>query len=257
MLEIEPHLSRVWRNSLSVRCAPNFFEVPRLWKPLVSIVVDAMQPPANDLETRLRDIDAQMAAVRAERRKLKRRRIAWELGGQERSAALILYFLADGMHAPIIAYLRKLQKVHRWPDRGNADLDALILDVYLASSDAEVLGLVDDVEPVDPATYKIACACFVEWGIAEWTKSCNGRDVVPSTAHVLDEFEKRRRRLPEALRPPEWGFSSAATARKRMTRWRRRWGGRIGRLQLKAELPADVLMAKAIFVVVPSRAHVP
>lgn len=248
----------MWRNSLSVRCAPNFFEVLRLGKPLVIIVVDAMQPPANDLQIRLMDIDAQLAAVRAERRKLKRRRIAWELGGQERNAALILYFLADGVHAPIIMYLRKLKQVHRWPDRDDSQLDALVLDIYLASSGAEVLGLVDDAEPVDPAAYKIAYACFVEWGIAEWTKCCNGRDVVPSTAHVLDEFEKRRRRLPEALRPPGWGFSSAAAARKRMTRWRRRWGGRIGRLQLKAELPADVLMAKACFmcVCVLSRAHV-
>ena len=215
-----------------------------------------MQPPADDLQARLMDISAQLDAVRAERKKLKRRRIAWDLGGQHRNAVKILYYLADGIHVPIIAYLRKLKQAHRWPDRDNAQLDLLILDIYLASDDAEVLALVDDFEPMDPAAYKIARACFVEWSVAEWTKCSNERDVVPSTAHVLDEFEMRRRRLPEAVRPPVWGLSSAAAARKRMTRWRRRWGGRIGRLQLRADLPVGVMTSKAILLHRANRAHV-
>ena len=54
-----------------------------------------------------------------------------------------------------------------------------------------------------------------------------------------------RLRLPEAARPPSWGSVAQARARMRLTRWRRRWNGRHGKIRTRDDIPIQEMRDKA------------
>jgi len=67
----------------------------------------------------------------------------------------------------------------------------------------------------------------------------------PPAAAVLDRFEDRRVATPEHARPRPRGTSASGTLRMRLTRWRRRWGGRIAKPRPREVVPLDVMQSKA------------
>ena len=71
------------------------------------------------------------------------------------------------------------------------------------------------------------------------------RWVAPPSAAVLDHFEERRVAIPEPFRPRPWGTSASGASRMRLTRWRRRWGGRIAKLRPREVVSLDDMQNKA------------
>ena len=84
-----------------------------------------------------------------------------------------------------------------------------------------------------------------EWRMAKVTEGQNrAKAVTPSTGAALNRFEEVRMSTPVDIRPKPWGTAAMPAARKRMTRWRRRFGGCIGKLRVREEVPLDVMREK-------------
>ena len=73
----------------------------------------------------------------------------------------------------------------------------------------------------------------------------NKKGVTLPSCVLHDQLEEWRIALPEDVRPRRYGAAGSGTARKAMSRLRKRWGGRIGRLRPRDVLPVGVMRAKA------------
>ena len=100
------------------------------------------------------------------------------------------------------------------------------------------------MEPLDPAAQAAAVKLEVEWRVACWVAQRNRAGLAPSTNAVLCEFAWRHAMIAEPVRPAALGTSDDAVARKRVARWRQRWGGRVSRLPVREEVPQAVMVEK-------------
>ena len=116
-------------------------------------------------------------------------------------------------------------------------------DELLACS-LELAALDDSVEPQDAAAQAAAVKLEVEWRVACWVAQKNRAGLAPSTTAVLGEFAWRHAMIAEPVRPAALGTSDDAVARKRVARWRQRWGGRVSRLPVREVVPQAVMVEK-------------
>ena len=78
-----------------------------------------------------------------------------------------------------------------------------------------------------------------------WARGLNtDKGVAPNTDAVLRRLETRRMALPETGRAPDRGTIAEARARMWASRWRRRWGGRHGRIRARDDVPLREMRSK-------------
>lgn len=208
---------------------------------------------AATLRERKRALSASIAEATREARRLKtqlRRTTAsaaraWVLPEYLRRVVLIVHLLAHGVSEPAMVFLQQAGRQRHWPHRSDDELESLINWAVLAASVEELVALGDMEAPSDPAAMATAVDLVEQWRVACWTRAQNLKGVAPSTTVVLGEFERGRAGLPAALRVRSWGTSAEAAARKRASRWRRRWGGRIGALRAREEVSVAEMREKA------------
>ena len=121
----------------------------------------------------------------------------------------------------------------------------MIYAAYAHADIDDVAALIDMDSPTDAAALSTAVNHVEQWRAVVWTKAQNRLGVAPSTAAVIDHFEERRARLSASVRPAAWGSSASATSRRRVSRWRRRWGGRIANIRVREEVPLEDMRDKA------------
>ena len=122
----------------------------------------------------------------------------------------------------------------------------MILDVFTATSDADLVKLTDADETSDVASLQEAHKRVLAWGAASWALAANTKGVAPSTAAMLDYLEFARLAIPLTIRPASWGTSHSNTARKKATLLRNAHGGRIAALPAREAVPVDVMRSKAM-----------
>ena len=207
----------------------------------------------SELRARKRKLDSDLADVRraeANARKARWKQSlvqsrVWCLTGRARNTALAVFMLADFAAEPVVVYLRRVGGQRRWPDRSDGELMDCINDTFSVEAAADLVNLVDYDVTHDMAALTTASDIVHQWRVALWTAEQNRKGITPSTGAVLDEFETRRAQLPEYARAKAWGTSGEQSARQRASRWRRRWGGRIGKFQALEEVPLDAMVEKA------------
>ena len=170
---------------------------------------------------------------------------AWELGGNLLRVVLIAHTLADGVVDPSVVFLTRKGREHHWPDRSEEDLADMIYTAYAHADIGDVAALIDMDNPTDAAALSTAVDHVEQWRAVVWTKAQNRLGVAPSTAAVIDHFEERRARLSASVRPAAWGSSASATSRRRVSRWRHRWCGRIANIRVREEVPLEDMREKA------------
>ena len=203
---------------------------------------------------RREQLRAQRAALADQNRQLSRRerrenqaqQRQWRLREDVRRVVLIVLVLAHGASAPLVPYLQGVGRRSHWPEKSEDEIDELALDLFLDADVDWVTELSDEGAPADPVAMRTALCIVSEWRVAVWTEAQNRqRGAAPSTSMVLAEFERHRAQFPEAVRPRRMGASADPAARKRVSRWRYRWGGRYGQIRAREVVPLPLLQAKA------------
>ena len=209
--------------------------------------------PAQDLHAQLRSVSAALAAARREvraakaqeKRRATRSEGAWRLPPRLRHAALIIYVNTGYCAEPAVKYLDNCGKMRHWPPKCDAELAAMVEDVFLQADEVEIAALADPADPTDVAAFRAAVPYVEQWMMVSWALDQNvHKGLAPSTSTVLDRLEARRRRLPPATRPGPSGSATEVRGRVWGLRWRRRWGGRHAKIRTREDQSLDDMRAK-------------
>ncbi len=122
-----------------------------------------------------------------------------------------------------------------------------MVEEHFMQVDVDELALLTDMHaPSDTAAMKAALIYVEQLQLARWTARLNAEQgVAPSTESVLQRFEERRCQIPLGVRPPCVGTGAETKARMWASAWRRRWGGKHGRIRVRENVPAAELHSKA------------
>ena len=208
-----------------------------------------MASTSEDLRARLQEQRAALKAVnrhingarRARARQARAAAKAWQLTEHMRRVVLIAQHYALVLE-PSVVYLKQQGRQRGWPVQSDEDLANMVGDMVLAADVTELGAL---ISMLDGAALKDAMKAVEEWRLAAWVQEQNRKGVTPSTRAVLEQFERRRGGLPEAAQPSSMGVCSDAGARKRASRWRRSWGGRLAALPVRDVIPVAEMREKA------------
>ena len=108
-----------------------------------------------------------------------------------------------------------------------------------------IVDISDVQEPADVEAMKVAVEYVEQWRLAQWTEGVNvAQGVAPGTEKVLEQAAKRRALLPELVRPRDLGTASETASRIWAPAWRRRCGGRVGRIRIRDDVPVADLQNK-------------
>ena len=210
-------------------------------------------PTMEALRKQHEDLNAALAASRRELRKTRAQarrarasdEAAWKLGSGIVHAVLIMYGLARYNVSPAVKFLAGSARKRHWPSKSDEELGVFVEDLFLQSDPAEFDALQDTEAPSDPVAMKLAVDVVQEWRLAAWTQDLNyTKGVAPRTEAVLRQLEQARQALPEAVRPAHRGDVYHPPARVWAARWRKRWGGRHGRLRVREAIPVDDMRSK-------------
>ena len=157
---------------------------------------------------------------------------------------MTIYLLADYHAEPVVAYLKRIGRERHYREKTDVEVANLVVDAFLSSSMEDLLKLVDDEATRNTMVTGTAVSYVDQWRVAEWTLDQNRKGVAPSTSAVLSKFEAIRLARPEALRLPTLGVSTSSATRKEVCRWRKRFGGRIGKICPREEITLEDLQFK-------------
>lgn len=170
---------------------------------------------------------------------------AWRLDGRLRNTVVLAYALADYRADAAVVLLRQRAPKFGWAPKPDEEITRIVEDCFLDCDVAELAALRDGDAPLDPVSLRDATSSVEQWRVAVWVATQNRTaGVAVSTAIVLDEFEVRRAALHPSARSAAWGSSGEAVARMRASRWRKRFGGQIGVLRARDELPHAEILGK-------------
>ena len=173
----------------------------------------------------------------------------WSLTERMVRVVLMCTLLADGVPDPGVVFLRgQGRRRPTWPYKSDEELAIMVLDRFLTTDVAGVISMCDQATTPDSGALVESTRLVEEWRVSAWAAAANHKGASLATSSVFDEFERRRAALPEELRPPCWGSSSSGASRKKATRWRARFGGRMGVLRPTEIVPADEMKRKASLI---------
>jgi hypothetical protein len=213
------------------------------------------QQSIEDLEQEKRDVDAAVAENRRATQKARQQKKdakkseakAWRLAPFLEHATLIIYTLTDYQIEPAIKFLGANSRKRHWPEKTEEELQALVEELFLAADLTELTALSDMVEPADVDAMKAALVYVQQWGLVDWTRRLNAQcGVAPSTESVLLRLEEKRLTIPEQVRPRAVGSACAVSARVWAGAWRKRWGGRHGRIRIRDDVSLPDLQRKVV-----------
>ena len=205
---------------------------------------------AEDSAGRRRRLNTELAEARAALKKHKRdnKRQAkdWLLSDGERATALAIYLLAEQNFEPVLPYLTGLGKMHHWSSLQREDMMTMMLDLFAATTDEELVQLVDAALTPYPEALRKAHGIVEPWKLKQWTKAKNTRGLKPPGVVLHIRAERERVEIPAAVRPVSWGIAGADASRQRLRRLRKRYGGRFGHLPMVPKGNAEEMRSKAI-----------
>ena len=146
-------------------------------------------------------------------------------------------------------FLTNMERQLHWPQKGTAEVVALIEDAFLAATDddagqAALLGLTDTSAPTEARALQTAVRYVEEWKVVGWARRQNAmKGLAPSTDLLLHHAEQRRSQLLDAAELPPFGGSTASGGRIWGHRFRQRWGGRQGAFRVREVLSLEEMHA--------------
>lgn len=179
----------------------------------------------------------------------KQRAGAWHVSQRQQHVVLIVFIESGFSYEPATLYLARIGKRRGWPSVTSAQLERLVHDWFMATDLTNLTKLSDAAHPADPPALHDAQCWLEEWRITTWARHQNvERGVAPSTSSVLQRVSHDRA---AAGREDSFqrGITSDPAARMWASRFRRRWGGRYGRLIVGDDVDVPTVLEKVLPVV--------
>ena len=204
-----------------------------------------------ELQAKRRRIGEELGALRRDLSRANRAASAaqrqWVLTEELRRIVLLMYVLSGYRVDAAVNFLSATGRQRHWPERREDELSKLVEQCFLDTSEGFIAHLCDEVSPLDEQAFRAAADRVVQWQVSVWTARQNHAvGVAPPTETCVAEFGRRLELLPEPVRPTIWAGAHTGTMRKRASRWRRRYGGRIGTVKARDELPRAALREKVL-----------
>jgi hypothetical protein len=211
----------------------------------------------SDLASQRASIKAELSSTRksirdekrARKDKAQRMASQWQLNSKAIKLCMTIYMLAEYRAAPAIRFLHVTGRKRKWPERSDEELQRLVEDSFMNQDVAELAAMCNVEGPQGTALTREAVQYVDDWRAAEYVRDLNARlGVAPSTADVLQKLESNRLQWPEAVRPSPKGTVGEAKARVWAQRFRRRYGGKHGRVRIVDDIPLEEMRSKASFL---------
>jgi len=193
------------------------------------------------------------AAIRTNRAELRRATAAakqragvWHVSQRQQHIVLIVFSESGFSDEPATLYLAQIGRRRGWPSATDAQLQRLVQDWFMAVDSGDLAKLTDAANPADAAALHDAQCWLEEWRLTTWARRQNvERGVAPSTAAVLQRLSDDRAAAGHDD-PCERGTTAEPAARMWASRFRRRWGGRYGRLTVGDDVDVPEVLEKAL-----------
>ena len=205
------------------------------------------------LRGRKRELQAELATLRLQAKRARRnvvRRLSsmereWLVAGDHLKVTLAIYMLTDYSMDASVAYLKRMGRQRRWPNKTHAELIRIVEELFLNADLQDLVLLSDWWSDVGDRIMQTAADFAWQWRLVAWSSRQNYKGIAPPTAIVLDEWARARAEVPAHLRPTGWGHSAQVSARMRVMRWRRRFAGRSGQIPPRERVPLETMRNKA------------
>ena len=160
----------------------------------------------------------------------------WKLNDKLKKISLILYVKAGYRVCAAVSFLTREACKRKWYGKEETAVAEIVEAEFLRADVDWLARLLDEEQPADENALRRALVIFDEWLVAEWVQNVNRRQgVAPPTALVLQKLSGHRLGHAELVRPRDVGNVSEGRARKWASVWRKRWGGRHGRVRVTGE----------------------
>ena len=120
----------------------------------------------------------------------------------------------------------------------------MVDDIFADASEAKIIQLCFLAEPLDMKALQLAARYVEEWRVVCWCREQNSKGIAPQTGALLSQFLNRRFDFPLDARPRPWGAVAEGSTRKRVTRFRKLWRGRLGAVRLMEDIEVALLREK-------------
>ena len=135
-----------------------------------------------------------------------------------------------------------------WSHKDDGDIHRLIEDAFLAATDEVLLSLLNENGDERIDAKREARKLVLEWCVTEWVRAQSLKEAdptEPTTHDMLDQLECIRMAMPENERPLAWGVASDVSARKKASRLRGKWSGRVGKFKTRPQVSPGEMRNKA------------
>ena len=189
----------------------------------------------------------QIRAIQKKEHKAKQKRESqWRLSEFLKRVALILFATANHDPAAAATFLARQAAKQKWEPKPDGEVRGMVEELFMAIELEEFTNLCDVANSTAPDCMRAAMAFWQEWSVNGWVEGANlQQGVAPSTAAMLDQLERHRLALPQAVRPPARGVAAQGKARAWAARYRQRWGLQHGRIPARDTMPLQETRAKA------------
>ena len=212
-----------------------------------------MSSSSESLRQQKRDLDEAQAAIgralkharQQQKNEQKAQAKSWQLSSFLLHAVLIIYGLSGYAAQPAATFLLNNGRRRHWPDKSQEELEEMVEALFMKCDIDDFTKLTNTQEPQDMAAMKAALSYVEQWRLVQWVSQMNeAQGIAPSTGSVLQRYEEQRQELPDEVRPAAVGVPAQTSARVWAGSFRRRWGGKHGRIPVREQIPIEELRSK-------------
>ena len=189
--------------------------------------------------------DAREARMQHERERRCLRGVArvWVITGEDAKAALVMYCCCNYDPSAAARFLHTIGQRRRWPEMSDMELRRLVEELFLEADLSDLAMYLD--EHVPDRIRAIVDRWVQEWKLVTWIRDANTmHGVAPSGCTILTKA-KQICRLPAcALGANQRGLPNEQ-ARTWLSRLRKRWNCRVGRVRHVEQISKTEAQAKA------------
>ena len=198
-----------------------------------------------ELQARLRDARKERAMLGRASRSANNLASQWQIPEEDVMISVVIYCMCDYDAAASTQFLSVLGKRRCWKPMSIEFAERVVEDAFLRIDLADLMECLKDVSN---KLHVVASRWAGEWRVVDWIKRANAEHgVAPSGVAIMAKAKHTMYSSlpPSALSVDENGRPSSQ-ARAWLTRFRRRWNCRVGRVHIEEQIESSEAQSKAL-----------
>ena len=197
-----------------------------------------------EIQARLRDARKERALLGRASRSANNLASQWRIPEEDAMTSVLIYCMCDYDAAASAQFLSVLGKRRGWEPMPTELAKRLVEDAFLRT---ELADLMECLEDVANKLHVVASRWAGEWRIVEWIKRANAEHGVAPSGIAIMAIAKHTMysSLPPSALSVDGNGMPTSQARSWLTRFRRRWHCRVGRVQIEEQIEPCEAQSKA------------